>query len=73
MTEKKPKALGLRWHTKGRPTSENQANLVLMRRIEELHFAYPLYGSRRITMVLRREGFTVKRKRVRRLLRRIDL
>ena len=57
---------------KERPASESLADWALMRRIEELYYAYPLYGSRRITAVLRREGFTVKRKRVRRLMRLID-
>ena len=66
------------WYTKERSASESReiesrASSALMRRIVELYFAYPLYGSRRITAVLRREGFTVKRKRVRRLLRLIDL
>ena len=68
------KCIGLdHWYTKERPASKSQANLVLMRRIEELYFAYPLYGSRRISAVLRREGFTVKRKQVRRLMQCMDL
>ena len=58
---------------KERPAGASLADLALTRRIEELYFAYPLYGSRRITAVLRREGFAVKRKRVRRLLQLMDL
>ena len=60
-------------YAKERPAGASLADLALTRRIEELYFAYPLYGSRRITAVLRREGFTVKRKRVRRLMRLINM
>jgi putative transposase len=44
-----------------------------MRRIDELYTAYPFYGSRKMTAVLQREGFTVNRKRVRRLRQRMGL
>jgi transposase InsO family protein len=40
-----------------------------MRRIDELYLASPFYGSRRMTAVLRREGWPVNRKRIRRLMR----
>jgi putative transposase len=40
-----------------------------MRRIDELYLASPFYGSRRMTAVLRREGWAVNRKRARRLMR----
>ena len=40
-----------------------------MRRMDELHLASPFYGSRRMTAVLRREGWLVNRKRVQRLMR----
>lgn len=50
------------------PVAESEANLALMRRLDELHLAHPVYGSRRLTAMLRREGQVVNRKRVTRLL-----
>src|SRR3954466_1505795 len=44
-------------------------DLALMRRMDELYLAAPFYGSRRMTAVLRREGWPVNRKRIRRLMR----
>jgi hypothetical protein len=38
-------------------------------RIDELYLATPFYGARRMVAVLRRDGWTVNRKRVRRLMR----
>ena len=35
---------------------ENEANLALMRRIDELFMKYPFYGSRQMVRHLRREG-----------------
>jgi putative transposase len=43
-------------------------DLTLMRRMDELHLAYPFYGSRRLAAALRREGWSVNRKRVKRLM-----
>jgi putative transposase len=40
-----------------------------MRRLDELHLEHPVYGSRRLTVILHREGRAVNRKRVSRLLR----
>jgi putative transposase len=39
-----------------------------MRRLDELHLEHPVYGSRRLAVLLRREGVEVNRKRVQRLL-----
>src|SRR5206468_2661384 len=50
------------------PVPESQKNLALMRRLDELHLEYPVYGSRRLTALLQREGRLVNRKRVKRLL-----
>ena len=50
------------------PVPEDEENLALMRRLDELNLEYPLYGSRRLTALLQREGRSVNRKRVRRLL-----
>jgi putative transposase len=51
------------------PVSERAENLALMRRLDELHLAHPVYGSRRLTALLQRQGLLVNRKRVQRLLR----
>ena len=52
-----------------RPKGESAENLALMRRIDELHMAYPFYGSRQMARHLRREGVIAGRHRVRRLMR----
>jgi putative transposase len=52
-----------------RPAPVSADDLAVMRRIDELHLATPFYGSRRMVAVLRREGWSVNRKRVRRLMR----
>src|SRR5271156_4307058 len=44
-------------------------DLPLMRQMDELHLAYPFYGSRRLAAALRRDGWLVNRKRVKRLMR----
>ena len=52
---------------------KSEANLALMRRIDEVFLKYPFYGSRQMTRHLRREGETVDRHRVRRLMRLMGL
>ena len=52
-----------------RPVGESQANVRLMRRMDELHLSCPWYGSRQMARALRRMGHRVARKRVRRLMR----
>jgi len=52
-----------------RPAAVSEDDLRLMRRIDELYLAAPFYGARRMVAVLRREHWTVNRKRVRRLMR----
>ncbi len=44
-----------------------------MHRIDELYLAMPIYGSRRMVTALRRDGWTVNRKRVRRLMRLMEI
>lgn len=51
-----------------RPANDD-GDLALMRRIDTLFMAWPFLGSRRMTAMLRGEGLTVNRKRVRRLMR----
>jgi len=50
-----------------RPTS--QADLALMRRIDELHMEFPFAGSRMLKGLLRQEGFTVGRLHVATLMK----
>ena len=52
-----------------RPATASDDDLLLMRRIDEQYLITPFYGSRRMVAVLRRDGWTVNRKRVRRLMR----
>jgi len=40
-----------------------------MRRLDELHLEHPVYGSRKLTVLLRQAGLALNRKRVVRLLR----
>ena len=50
------------------PAAESAENLALMRRLDEMHLNWPAYGSRRLTVLLQREGLAVNRKRVARLM-----
>ena len=56
-----------------RPCGETPLNLTLMRLIDEQFLETPWYGSRQMARHLRREGYTVGRKRVRRLMARMGL
>ena len=47
---------------------ENEENVQLMHRIDEIYMKHPYYGYRRMTRILRDQGFVVNRKRVRRLM-----
>ncbi len=49
------------------PMPESAENLVLMRLIDEQFLETPWYGSRQMARHLRREGYGVGRKRIRRL------
>ena len=51
-----------------RPAAVSGDDLLLMRRIDALYLAAPFYGSRRMVAALRRKGWAVNRKRVRRLM-----
>ncbi len=51
-----------------RPVPVSAEELALMRRMDELHLAYPFYGSRRLAAALRRDGWSANRKRVKRLM-----
>jgi len=47
----------------------SEADLTLMRLLDELHLQYPFYGSRRLVDALADRGVQVNRKRVQRLMR----
>jgi putative transposase len=53
--------------------ANDDADLVLMRRIDELFTKWPFYGSRRMTVTLRAEGWALNRKRVQRLMRQMGI
>jgi putative transposase len=55
------------------PATETEDNLRLMRLIDEQYTAQPVYGSRRMTAWLQRQGHDVNRKRVQRLMRLMGL
>ena len=55
------------------PREERAENLALMRRMDELSLQYPFYGSRQMARHLGREGVSVGRRRVRRLMRLMGL
>jgi putative transposase len=55
------------------PSGESELNLTLMRLIDEQHMHTPFYGARQMVRHLRREGYVVSRKRVRRLMQKMGL
>jgi putative transposase len=56
-----------------RPEPVSEADLTLMRRLDELHLRWPFLGSRRLRDLLQREGFAVGRKHVATLMRRMGI
>ena len=52
-----------------RPRPPQPATVALYHRIDELYTATPFYGSRRLTVVLRQEGYLVNRKRIQHAMR----
>jgi hypothetical protein len=50
-----------------RPVPVSADDLTLMRQMDELHLAYPFYGSRRLAAALQRDDWSVNRKRIKRL------
>jgi len=55
------------------PVEPDAQELVLMRRIDEMHLKYPFFGSRKVAQTLRNEGTVTNRKRVQRLMRLMGL
>ena len=56
-----------------RPSPVSEADLALMRLIDEIHLERPFYGSRRMRDELETRGHWVNRKRVQRLMRQMGL
>jgi putative transposase len=56
-----------------RPQPTSDADLALMRRIDELHLEHPFAGSRMLRDLLNREGFEVGRKHVTTLMRKMGI
>ena len=55
------------------PLPVSEADLMLMRRIDELHLRWPFLGSRRLRDLLQTEGFPVGRKHVASLMRKMGI
>ncbi|MCC5025396.1 MAG: IS3 family transposase [Candidatus Synoicihabitans palmerolidicus] len=55
------------------PKPPKEADLALMKQIDEIYLESPFFGSRQMTRWLQREGHVVNRKRVRRLMRLMGL
>lgn len=56
-----------------RPRPVPESDLLLMRRIDELHLNYPFAGSRMLRDLLAQQGFEVGRRHVRTLMRRMAI
>jgi putative transposase len=55
------------------PTPVSEADLALMRRIDELHLEYPFAGARMLRDLLSQEGVSVGRKHIATLMRRMGI
>ena len=56
-----------------RPKPESQEELDLLKRLDELFTENPMYGSRRLQQMLKRESILVGRRRIRRLMKKLGL
>ena len=56
-----------------RPRPEAAEELDLLQRLDRIFTDHPVYGSRRLQVVLAREGTAVGRRRVRRLMKKLGL
>jgi putative transposase len=55
------------------PTPDERLNQELMRRLDEAYAKHPFFGSRKLTVRLRKAGYAVNRKRIQGLMRRMGL
>jgi putative transposase len=56
-----------------RPRPESAEELELLKRLDRIFTDHPVYGSRRLQVALLREGVSIGRRRVRRLMRKLGL
>jgi putative transposase len=56
-----------------RPRPERVEELDVLERLDRIFTDHPVYGSRRLQVALLREGISVGRRRVRRLMRKLGL
>lgn len=56
-----------------KPVEPSESEISLKRKIDEIYTKHPVYGSRRITVILRRDGWDVNRKRVQRCMREMGI
>jgi len=56
-----------------RPRPERAEELELLKRLDRIFTGHPVYGSRRLQVALLREGVSVGRHRIRRLMRELGL
>lgn len=55
-----------------KPKGEKEENLQIMKLLDEQYFKTPFYGCRKLTALLIQKGFNVNRKRVKRLMKKIN-
>jgi putative transposase len=55
------------------PRPSSAAELDLLNRLDQIFTEHPVYGSRRLQVMLLREGISVGRRRIRRLMRKLGL
>jgi putative transposase len=55
------------------PVGPSESEVRLKHRIDEIYTKHPVYGSRRINVMLRRDGWDVNRKRVQRCMREMGI
>jgi putative transposase len=56
-----------------RPRPRSAEELELLKRLDRIFTDHPVYGSRRLQVALLREGVSVGRRRIRRLMRKLGL
>ncbi len=56
-----------------KPAEPSSEEIAIKHRIDEIYTKYPFYGSRRITVQLRRKGFYINRKAVQRHMREMGI
>lgn len=62
-----------KYESKARLKDESEENLHIMRRLNEIYTEHPFYGIRKLSVLLRAEGYSVNCKRVRRLKNKLGL